>query len=132
MGYVWRMTRVLFGIVAAFAWLLFGCASGNRPLQFVGGDDLVYPPAAKAAGIEGQVVVRYDVSEEGRVVNAVVRLAEPPGVFEEAALATVRSWRFRPQVERDRAVSAPNRVSEIRFRLGDDGRYDRLPAPERP
>lgn len=126
------MARVPFAVVAAFAWLVLGCSSSSRPLQFVGGDDLVYPAQAKADGIEGLVVVGYDVTEEGRVVNAVVRLAEPPGVFDEAALATVRSWRFRPQVERDRAVAAPNRVSEIRFRLGDDGRYDRLPSPQRP
>lgn len=126
------MARVLYAVVAALAWLAVGCSANSRPLQFMGGDDLVYPPQAKAAGIEGRVVVRYDVTEDGRVVNAVVRRAEPPGVFDEAALATVRSWRFRPQVERDQAVPAPNRVSEIRFRLGDDGRYARLPAPEPP
>ena len=51
--------------------------------------------------------------------------------FEEAALATVRSWRFRPQVEGGQAVAALNRISEIRFRLGDDGRHARLPSPKR-
>ena len=125
------MRRFLVATAATLALALGGCASSSRPLQFVGGDDLVYPPQALAAGIEGRVAVRYDVTAEGRVVNAVVAAGEPPGVFEEAALATVRSWRFRPQVEGGQAVAALNCTSEIRFRLGDDGRHARLPSPQR-
>ena len=116
----------------ALALCLAGCAGSPRPLQFIGGEDLVYPPAAKAAALEGRVVVRYDVTAQGRVVNAVVDLAMPRGVFEEAALAMVRSWRFKPLVEGGNAVDALNRVSEVVFKLGDDARYDRLPAPRTP
>ena len=106
-----------------------GCASGFRPPQFAGGTDLVYPEAALAAGVEGRVLVRYDVTEEGRVVNVTVEVAEPPGVFEAAALAAVRSWRFKPAAEAGRVVAARNRVSAVTFQLGDDGKYDHLPAP---
>ena len=82
-----------------------------------------------AAGVEGRVVVRYDITVDGRVANAVVELAEPPGVFEAAALVAVQSWRFRPAVQRRHPIAAPNRVSEVTFRLGDDGGYDLLPRP---
>ena len=109
--------------------LLAGCAGGHRPLQFIGGQDLVYPPQAQAAGIEGRVLVRYDVTAEGLVRNARVDSATPPGHFEAAALATVRSWRFRPLLERGEPTDAPNRVSEVVFKL-DDGSYD-LPVPPR-
>lgn len=110
---------------------LAGCASGPRPLVLLAAADLAYPPAARDAGIEGQVTVRYVVTAAGRVARAAVLAAEPPGVFDAAALAAVRSWRFRPPTDRDgNPVEAPGRVSVVRFRLGDGG-YRDLPPPRR-
>ena len=91
---------------------------------------MVYPAAARANGVEGRVVVRYDVTAAGTVANAVVVESEPPGVFDDAALNAVRSWRFRPMVEGGEAAPAPARVSELVFRLGESS-YDDLPAPGR-
>lgn len=121
----------VFGFFFAFlAAHLAGCAAGVRPPQLEGGTDLVYPVQARAAGVEGRVVVRYDITREGRVVNAAVVSAEPTGVFEDAALAAVRSWRFRPAVAQGEAVPAPGRRSEVTFRLGDDARYDKPPTAD--
>ena len=106
-----------------------GCASVSRPPQFIGGLDLVYPADAKANGIEGRVVVRYDVTVAGTVVNAVVTVSEPPGVFDDAALDAVRSWHFRPGVDLGETVVAPGRISELTFRLGESAYVD-LPAPD--
>ena len=111
--------------LAALVCSLAACASPSRPLEFVGGADLVYPDRARAARIEGVVVVRYDVTANGAVVNAVVEAADPPGYFEDAALAVVRSWRFRPPVEAGEFVAAPDRVSKVRFQFGETDRYDR-------
>ena len=105
-----------------------GCAGASRPLQLLSGADLVYPDRARAAGVEGIVRVRYDVTAEGQVVNAQVDAADPAGVFDDAALALVRSWRFRPAVEDGESVAAPARISEVRFQLGDTDRYDRSVA----
>lgn len=113
--------------LAAMTVVLAGCASPSRPPQFIGGADLVYPADARATGVEGRVVVRYDVTQAGTVANAVVVESEPPGVFDAAALDAVRSWRFRPMVDRGEVVPAPDRVSELVFRLGEST-YD-LPAP---
>lgn len=109
--------------------LVAGCASGPRPLQLLAGADPAYPAAAQAAGIEGQVTVSYDVTPAGRVANAVVVAADPSGVFEEAALAAVRSWRFRPATEPGLPSVIPRQVSVLRFRLGDDA-YGTLPQPQ--
>ena len=109
--------------------LVAGCVSGPRPLQLLAGADPAYPAAARSAGIEGQVSVSYDVTPAGRVMNVVVVAAEPSGVFEEAALAAVRSWRFRPATERGVPSVVPRQVSVLRFRLGDDA-YGTLPQPQ--
>ena len=110
--------------------ILAGCASPSRPPQFIGGADMVYPATARADGIEGRVVVRYDITVAGTVANAAVVESEPPSVFDDAALETVRSWRFRPMVDRGEVVPAPARISELVFRLGESS-YDDLPAPGR-
>ena len=108
----------------AGALLLAGCAApATRPLQFLSGAELAYPPAAKAAGVEGHVVVRYDVSAAGAVVNARVVEAVPPGIFDEAALQCVRQWRFKARMANGEAVPTGDRVSTVRFRLGAANEY---------
>lgn len=108
----------------AGALLLAGCAaSATRPLQFLSGAELSYPPAAKAAGVEGHVVVRYDVSAAGAVVNARVVEAAPPGIFDEAALECVKQWRFKARMANGEAVPSGDRVSTVRFRLGAGNEY---------
>ena len=123
-GFAWAAVALPMMVVLALA----GCAGASRPLQLLSGADLVYPDQARAAGVEGVVRVRYDVTVEGLVVNARVDAADPVGVFDDAALALVRSWRFRPAVEDGESVAAPARVSEVRFQLGDTDRYDRSVA----
>lgn len=118
----YRNAWTLFAALLAAA-LLLGCAGPqNRPPQLTASADLRYPPEAKARGIEGNVVVRYDITETGEVVNAEVLFADPPGVFDAAALAVVRSFRFRPALSKGEAVRIAERTSTITFKL-DDGAY---------
>ena len=92
-------------------------------MQLVAGSGPSYPPAAKAEGIEGAVVVRYGVSVDGRVVNARVESAVPEGIFEEAALAAVRSWRYNPALRDGEPVAVDNVLSTVRFELSANERY---------
>ena len=103
--------------------LLAACAAVPRPLQLVSGPDPVYPPAARAAGTEGRVTLRYDVGVDGTVLNLRVLEAEPEGVFEEAALRALSRWRFRPPVVGGRNTALRGRVSTLEFRLGDGDDY---------
>jgi periplasmic protein TonB len=54
-----------------------------------------YPPEAEAQHIQGRVKVRLSVDLEGKVTDARVLSAEPPGVFEEAVLTAVRQYQFK-------------------------------------
>lgn len=117
------MTRASFVLAVV---LLAACATtAMRPLQFVGGDGPVYPAEAKAKGIEGYVVVTYDVTAEGSVVNARVTEAEPPGVFDAAAVKAVTSWRFNAPIADGVAEAVLNRSSRVEFKLGDGAEYVR-------
>jgi protein TonB len=121
-----RLHQHLSSPLAIFVVLGFlaGCAgSQNRPMQLVSGSGPIYPPLAKAERIEGAVVVRYGVSVDGRVINARVDSAEPEGVFEDAALAAVRSWRYNPALKDGEPVAVDNVVSTVRFELSANDRY---------
>ena len=53
-----------------------------------------YPSSAASSGIEGFVEVSFTVTAVGRVENAIVTAAEPPEVFEQAALSAISRWRY--------------------------------------
>ena len=64
-----------------------------------------YPAAALRQRIEGEVIVRVEVSEDG--IPSAVSLSRSSGhaSLDDAALTAVRRWRFGPAVENGRPVS---------------------------
>lgn len=111
-------------LLSFFVAVLSACASSQRPLQLISGAGPTYPAQAKAQSLQGDVVVRYDVTVDGLVVNAQVVSSEPGAVFDEAALAAVRSWRFNAPVVDGLAQPALGRQSTVSFRLDGAERYD--------
>jgi periplasmic protein TonB len=73
-----------------------------------------YPADAKAAGIEGTVVVKYVVTETGAVTN--ITIVRGPPEFHAAVMAAMRTWRFRPATLDGQPVSV-SRVIRFPFRI---------------
>ncbi len=63
----------------------------------------VYPEMAKKAGIEGRVVIKALVNEEGRVTYVEVIQSTNP-IFDEPAKRAAMEFLFRPGMQRDRPV----------------------------
>jgi protein TonB len=74
----------------------------------------VYPPIARAAGIEGIVIVETVIDETGTVRDARVLRSVP--LLDEAALAAVRQWRFTPTTLNGSAIPVLMTVT-VRFEL---------------
>ncbi|HEY5791898.1 MAG TPA: energy transducer TonB [Chthoniobacterales bacterium] len=55
-----------------------------------------YPEIARRNGWEGVVIVRARVTAAGRVSSVSIHRGSSYGVLNQAALAAVKSWRFRP------------------------------------
>jgi len=53
-----------------------------------------YPAKARAAGIQGTVIVQALVGRDGEVKDARIRQSIPE--LDEAALEAVRHWKFKP------------------------------------
>lgn len=66
----------------------------SRP-EKISGDSPVYPELARRAGLSGVVIVESVIDEKGKVVNARILKGLPLGL-NEAALAAVNTWKFKP------------------------------------
>ena len=54
----------------------------------------VYPPILKAAAVEGIVVLKGRISDDGRVSD--LRLVQPGGLLGQSAVAAISQWQFAP------------------------------------
>jgi protein TonB len=78
-----------------------------------------YPAAALAAGIEGRVVLRIDLSRRGEVTEAVVTTSSGHASLDEAARRAVRQWRFEPAARLGLPVATAIAVP-VTFRIETD------------
>lgn len=76
-----------------------------------------YPPRALRRGIEGWVQVQFTITPTGAVTDAKVVAAEPPNLFDEAALRSIARWRYNPKIEDGVAVERVGVQTVIRFVL---------------
>jgi periplasmic protein TonB len=75
-----------------------------------------YPKRAERDGIEGEVLVAFDVLEDGRVVNP--KIVKGPADFHEAVLQVAVTWRYRPATLAGKPVK--HRCTKlVRFQLED-------------
>ncbi len=56
----------------------------------------VYPPIAKTARVQGNVVLQAEISKEGTIQN--LRVLSGPPLLIQSALDAVKQWRYRPYV----------------------------------
>ena len=75
-----------------------------------------YPQRARKKNITGHVVLNLLVGKDGRVKRVKVLEAQPGGVFEQNAVASARSWTFRPATYKSRNVEVWAKQT-ITFRL---------------
>jgi len=66
-----------------------------------------YPDFARNAGIEGEVIIRAEVFEDGSVgaVEVVKSLQSGPGGLDEAAIEAVKQWTFIPAKNQGKPVA---------------------------
>lgn len=75
-----------------------------------------YPPNAQAAHISGSVTLTFTVDVNGETRDIRVVEATPPGVFDHAAIAAIKRWKYAPTVVNGAPVEVPVRTL-VRFEL---------------
>lgn len=84
-----------------------GVIAGNR----IGGEEIRYPPIAKAAHIQGTVVLQAMISREGTIQD--LRVLSGPPMLQQAAIEAVRTWRYRPYLLNGQPVEVETTITVI-------------------
>ncbi|MCC6207828.1 MAG: energy transducer TonB [Gammaproteobacteria bacterium] len=77
-----------------------------------------YPAQARMRRIEGFVDVEFIVDQDGRVRDVTVLNASPPGIFDRAAIGSVRYWKFAPKQDNGHPIQVVAR-QRIEFKLNN-------------
>jgi protein TonB len=67
-----------------------------------------YPEACRSKGVEGAVLVRFDVTDRGETTNIVI-ISSPDRCFDRDVIRAVRGWRY-PQEARRGVTASVNFV----------------------
>ena len=73
-----------------------------------------YPPLARQARIQGQVVLQADISKDGTIQN--LRLISGHPMLAPSAIEAVKQWRFKPGLKNGKPVIVRAQI-EVNFRL---------------
>lgn len=92
-----------------------GITANAEPIERI---EPTYPRDAQLKGIEGYVLLRLDINEEGRAENIQVIAAEPRNMFEREAKAAVRKWQYKPRILNGQAVKMIGKEVRFEFKLG--------------
>lgn len=77
----------------------------------------VYPQRALRRGIEGYVVVEFTVTTSGAVKDTRVIEADPPNVFDHAAMEAAKKFKYKPKMVNGKPVEVAGVRNIIRFEL---------------
>jgi len=80
--------------------------------------EIEYTEEARAAGIEGRLVLKVTVDADGNVTDVEV-VSGVDGALDAAAIATVKTWRFKPAYACGKPVAGGQYTIARRFVLGD-------------
>ena len=78
----------------------------------------VYPARALTYGIEGYVVVQFDVMADGQVTNVGI-IESTDGIFDGAAIKAAERFKFKPRVVDGLALASYGIQNMFRFTLDD-------------
>ena len=96
-----------------------GADENEQPIKLASNPDPEYPEEAKAARLQGRVVLLIRVGVDGRVES--LKLSRSSGVksMDESALKTVKDWRFEPAKRFGRPIAMEIRHA-IRFEFQEE------------
>jgi protein TonB len=76
----------------------------------------VYPPAARARGVQGQVLLQAVIDRKGHVEPDVQVVRSIP-LLDEAAISALRQWHFMPGANREGELVRVLLEVPVRFQL---------------
>jgi len=72
-----------------------------------------YPRKALRLEREGYVIIEFDVAQDGSVIDPYVLEGEPAGLFNRAAMKSIRKWIYEPSTY----DGVPVQVNDVQVRI---------------
>jgi len=79
-----------------------------------------YPTDALVKGLEGWVLLKYDVDTSGALSNISVIDAEPRRVFDREAINALKKWKFKPAVTNGQPIASAAQTVKIEFNMDQE------------
>ena len=76
-----------------------------------------YPAQAAKDGVEGSVILQFDVTETGATNNISVIKSTPKGLFDESAVKALKKWKYKPRIQGGKAYAQEDMLVQLDFRL---------------
>ncbi len=76
-----------------------------------------YPRKAAMQGIEGWVILQFNLTPAGSVSDVQVLSARPPRIFDREAIKALRKWKYRPKMENGKPVEQKGMKVQLNFKL---------------
>ena len=99
----------------------------SATLERIKTQDPIYPLEAERQGIQGQVMVKFVISETGDVESAEAISGDP--LLAPAAVAAAKQWKFKPYIKNGRAVKV---TTKIPFDFVFSNKVKEIPVPDQP
>ena len=77
----------------------------------------VYPPEAKAKGIEGAVVIQARITKDGTLKD--LKVISGPEILVSSALEAVSKWRYKPYLLKGKPVEIDTQIT-VNYQLGQE------------
>ena len=79
-----------------------------------------YPLIAQQRGLEGWVLLKYDVDTSGTLSNIDVLDSEPRRVFDKEAIRALKKWKFKPAMTNGQPIASVGQTVKIEFNMEQD------------
>lgn len=76
-----------------------------------------YPIDAAEKGIEGSVILEFDITKKGSTDNIKVVESFPKGMFENSAVEALQQWEYKPRIQGGKAQRQTALLVQLDFRL---------------
>lgn len=76
-----------------------------------------FPARAQRRGKEGYVVVSYDISTTGKVINIRIIEAKPKRTFEKSVKKAMQKWKFKPLMVNGKAQVQTKQRQRFEFKM---------------
>ena len=94
-----------------------GSSSGDSEVTPIVRIEPLYPRKAALRGLEGFVILKFDITSQGTVSKVNILQASPPQIFNQSAKQALLRWKYKPKTVGGKPVKQAGLKVKLEFKL---------------